>query len=492
MSGRYILALDQGTTSSRSILFDASGNIAAVAQREFRQYYPRPGWVEHDAYEIWNTQLATAREAMTSSGARPEDIAAIGITNQRETAVIWDRRTGAPIHNAIVWQCRRTTDVCEQLRADGLEKEFKQRTGLVIDAYFSGTKVKWLLDHVEGARERAARGELCFGTIDSWLLYKLTGVHATDVTNASRTLLFNIHDRQWDPMILETLDIPVEILPEVRPTSHVFGSSTVLGGDIPVASLVGDQQSALFGQAAFQPNDCKNTYGTGCFLLMNTGKETVTSQHGLLTTIAWGIGDTITYALEGSVFVGGAVIQWLRDELKLISSAAESEAVAAETPDSGGVHIVPAFVGLGAPHWDMRARGTITGLTRGTGRAHLVRAALEAIAFQSADVVRTMEADTGGHIPRLRVDGGASANNLLMQYQADLLGIPVERGQTLETTALGAAFLAGLATGFWPDSGALKQIWKLDRVFEPQWDKARREAAFSGWEEAIRRTKSSF
>lgn len=491
MAGRYILALDQGTTSSRSILFDASGNVAAVAQREFTQHYPKPGWVEHDAYEIWNAQLATAREAMASSGARPEDIAAIGITNQRETAVIWDRRTGAPIHNAIVWQCRRTTDLCEQLRAEGLESEFKQRTGLVLDAYFSGTKVKWLLDHVEGARERAARGELCFGTIDSWLLYKLTGVHATDLTNASRTLLFNIHDRQWDKTILETLDIPAEILPEVRPTSHVYASTSVLGGDIPVASLVGDQQSALFGQAAFQTNDCKNTYGTGCFLLMNTGNKTVASEHGLLTTIAWGIGDSITYALEGSVFVGGAVIQWLRDEMKLIASAAESEAVAAQVPDSGGVYIVPAFVGLGAPHWDMRARGIITGLTRGAGRAHLVRAALEAIAFQSADVVRTMETDTGGHIPRLRVDGGASANNLLMQHQADLLGIPVDRGQTLETTALGAAFLAGLATGFWPDSSALKQIWKLDRVFEPRWNADQREAAFMGWQDAVRRAKSA-
>lgn len=491
MAGRYILALDQGTTSSRSILFDASGNVAAVAQREFTQHYPKPGWVEHDAYEIWNAQLATAREAIAACGARPEDIAAIGITNQRETAVIWDRRTGAPIHNAIVWQCRRTTDLCEQLRAEGLECEFKQRTGLVLDAYFSGTKVKWLLDHVEGARERAARGELCFGTIDSWLLYKLTGVHATDLTNASRTLLFNIHDRQWDKTILETLDIPAEILPEVRPTSHVYASTSVLGGGIPVASLVGDQQSALFGQAAFQTNDCKNTYGTGCFLLMNTGNKTVASEHGLLTTIAWGIGDSITYALEGSVFVGGAVIQWLRDEMKLIASAAESEAVAAQVPDSGGVYIVPAFVGLGAPHWDMRARGIITGLTRGAGRAHLVRAALEAIAFQSADVVRTMETDTGGHIPRLRVDGGASANNLLMQHQADLLGIPVDRGQTLETTALGAAFLAGLATGFWPDSSALKQIWKLDRVFEPRWNADQREAAFMGWQDAVRRAKSA-
>jgi glycerol kinase len=490
MSKRYILALDQGTTSSRSILFDAAGNAVAVAQREFRQQYPQPGWVEHDPYEIWNAQLATAREVLEKSGTAPVDVAAIGITNQRETTVVWDRATGAPIHNAIVWQCRRTTEECERLKNAGLEPEFKKRSGLVVDAYFSGTKVKWLLDHVAGARARAARGELCFGTIDTWLLYKLTGVHATDYSNASRTLMFNIADRKWDDFLLEKLDVPREMLPEALPSSHVYGVTTALGGEIPVASLIGDQQAALFGQAAFHPNDCKNTYGTGCFLLMNTGETPVVSNHGLLTTIAWGLDGKIEYALEGSVFVGGAVIQWLRDELRLIASAAESESVAAQVPDAGGVYLVPAFVGLGAPHWDMRARGIITGLTRGAGRAHLVRAALESIAFQSADVVRTMERDTGARIPQLRVDGGAAANNLLMQHQANVLDAPVFRGQTLETTALGAAYLAGLAVGFWAGVEEISRIWKLDRAFEPAWDQEKREQALAGWAEAVRRAKS--
>ena len=490
MAAQYVLALDQGTTSSRSILFDRDGAIVAVAQQEFAQHYPQPGWVEHDPEEIWRTQLATAKAVLAQTGAAPSDVAAIGITNQRETTVVWDRKTGAPIHNAIVWQCRRTTDLCEQLKAAGLEEEFRTRTGLVLDAYFSGTKLKWLLDHVPGARERAARGELCFGTIDSWLLFNLTSVHATDYSNASRTLLFNIHDRAWDPVLLDHLEVPAPMLPAVHPTSHVYGNTTVLGGEIPVASLVGDQQGALFGQAAFEPNECKNTYGTGCFLLMNTGEQPVASQNGLLTTIAWGIDGRVEYALEGSVFVGGAVIQWLRDELKLIASSAESEAVAAQVPDSGGVYVVPAFVGLGAPYWDMRARGTITGLTRGANRAHLVRAALESIAFQSADVLRTMESDTGKPIPHLRVDGGASANNLLMQHQADLLGIPVLRGQTLETTALGAAFLAGLAVKFWASPAELRNRWKLDRRFEPAWTATRRHEALAGWNEAVRRTQS--
>jgi glycerol kinase len=490
MSKRYILALDQGTTSSRSILFDAAGNAVAVAQREFRQQYPQPGWVEHDPYEIWNAQLATAREVLETSGTAPADIAAIGITNQRETTVVWDRATGAPIHNAIVWQCRRTTEECERIKNAGLEPEFKKRSGLVVDAYFSGTKAKWLLDHVAGARARAARGELCFGTIDTWLLYKLTGVHATDYSNASRTLMFNIADRKWDDFLLEQLDVPREMLPEALPSSHVYGVTTALGGEIPVASLIGDQQAALFGQAAFHPNDCKNTYGTGCFLLMNTGETPVVSNHGLLTTIAWGLDGKVEYALEGSVFVGGAVIQWLRDELKLIASAAESESIAAQVPDAGGVYLVPAFVGLGAPYWDMRARGIITGLTRGAGRAHLVRAALESIAFQSADVVRTMERDTGARIPQLRVDGGAAANNLLMQHQANVLDAPVFRGQTLETTALGAAYLAGLAVGFWAGVEEISRIWKLDRAFEPAWDREKREQALAGWAEAVRRAKS--
>ncbi len=490
MSARYILALDQGTTSSRSILFDREGKPVAAAQQEFRQHYPQPGWVEHDPMEIWESQLATARAVLEKAGASPAAVAAIGITNQRETTVVWDRRSGQPIHNAIVWQCRRTTDLCEQLKGQGLEETFRSRTGLVIDAYFSGTKVKWLLDHVPGARERAARGELCFGTIDSWLLYKLTGVHATDYSNASRTLIFNIHDCRWDETLLRRLDVPPEMLPEARPSSQVYGVTTALGGEIPVASLIGDQQGALFGQAAFDPRDCKNTYGTGCFLLMNTGEKPVASKSGLLTTIGWGLGGKVEYALEGSVFVGGAVVQWLRDELKLIDSAAHSEIVAAEVEDTGGVYIVPAFVGLGAPHWDMRARGVIVGLTRGAGRAHLVRAALESIAFQSADVVRTMERDMGAGIPQLRVDGGAAANNLLMQHQANLLNIPVMRGQTIETTALGAAFLAGLAVGFWPSLDALRGIWQPERTFEPQWDATRQQRALAGWDDAVRRCRS--
>lgn len=490
MSKRFILALDQGTTSSRSILFDAEGKMAAVAQHEFKQHYPKPGWVEHDPAEIWSAQLATAKEVLARAEVGPESVAAIGITNQRETTVVWDRKTGEPVYNAIVWQCRRTTDICEDIKARGLERDFQQRTGLVVDAYFSGTKVKWILDNVPGLRERAGRGELCFGTIDSWLLYKLTGVHATDYSNASRTLIFNIHERQWDAVLLKELGIPAEMLPEALPSSHVYGTTRLLGGEIPVASLIGDQQGALFGQAAFHPSDCKNTYGTGCFLLMNTGERPVESPNGLLTTIAWGIDGRVEYALEGSVFVGGAVLQWLRDGLKLLGSAAESEAVANEVEDAGGVHIVPAFVGLGAPYWDMRARGIISGITRGTQRAHIVRAALDAIAFQSGDVVRTMETDTGARIPQLRVDGGAAANNLLMQTQANLLNTPVVRGQVIETTALGAAFLAGLAVGFWPDLDTIGAIWKVDRVFEPAWDAGKRASALAGWEDAIRRCKS--
>lgn len=490
MTAKYILAFDQGTTSSRSILFDHEGRLVASASREFPQIYPQPGWVEHNAESIWESQIATAREVMQRANARPEDIAAIGITNQRETTVVWDRATGEPVYNAIVWQCRRTTDICERLKADGLAETFRARTGLVVDAYFSGTKVKWILDNVPGARDRAERGELCFGTIDAWLLYELTGVHATDYSNASRTLLFNIHDRAWDKTLLEHLGVPASMLPEARPSSEVYGETTILGGKIPVASLIGDQQAALFGQAAFKPNECKNTYGTGCFLLMNTGETPIDSRHGLLTTIAWGLGGKVVYALEGSVFVGGAVIQWLRDELKLIASAAESEALAAEVPDTNGVYLVPAFVGLGAPHWDMRARGTITGLTRGANRAHLVRAALESISFQSADLVRTMEIETGGKIPRLKVDGGACANNLLMQHQADLLDTPVVRGKVIETTALGAAFLAGLAVGFWSSQDEVAAIWKLDREFAPSWDALKREEALAGWQDAVQRTKS--
>ena len=487
---RYILAFDQGTTSSRTLVFDHDTNIVAVAQREFRQIYPQPGWVEHDATEIWDAQLGTARDAIAKAGARPEDIAAIGITNQRETTVLWDRATGEPVYHAIVWQCRRTTDICEELKARGLADDIRARTGLVVDAYFSGTKVKWILDNVPGVRARAERGELCFGTMDSWLLYKLTGRHATDYSNASRTMMFNIHEKRWDPVLLEALGVPESLLPEVLPTSMVYGETTALGGSIPVAAMAGDQQSALFGQAAHQPGEGKNTYGTGCFLLVNTGARATPSKHGLLTTIAWGLNGEITYALEGSVFIGGAVIQWLRDELRLVGSAAESEALASEVPDSGGVYVVPAFTGLGAPWWDMRARGTITGLTRGSGRAHLVRAALESIAFQSADVARAMQEDLGQPITELRVDGGACANNLLMQHQANVLGVPVLRGKTLETTALGAAFLAGLATKFWASPDDIRNTWKLDRQFDPQWNEDQRQAALTGWAEAVARTRT--
>ncbi|MCC6145843.1 MAG: glycerol kinase GlpK [Candidatus Hydrogenedentes bacterium] len=485
MGKRYILAFDQGTTSSRSILFDAQGQIVACAQREFPQIYPQPGWVEHDPKAILDTQLETAREVLHAANASADEIAAIGITNQRETTVLWDRKTKEPLHNAIVWQCRRTTDLCEQLRGENLEHEVRRRTGLVIDAYFSGTKMKWLLDKVPGARERAERGELCCGTIDAWLLHNLCDVFATDYSNACRTMLFNIHDLKWDDVMLECLGVPPALLPEVFPTSHVYGETSIFGCSIPVASLVGDQQGALFGQAAFSRTECKNTYGTGCFLVMNTGSEAVESKHGLITSVAWGLDGQVDYALEGSIFVAGAVVQWLRDELKLLTTAAQSEDVAREVSDTGGVYIVPAFVGLGAPHWDMRARGAISGITRGTSRAHLVRAALESISYQSADVVRTMENDTGEKIPRMRVDGGACANNFLLQHQADVLNIPVVRGKIIETTALGAAFLAGLAVGFWRDKQQLADLWQEDRVFTPQWNDAQREAAVKGWLAAV-------
>lgn len=490
MAKRFILALDQGTTSSRSILFDYEGNVVAVDQQEFKQYYPRPGWVEHDPYEIWNTQVSTARNVLKKSGVNAEEIAGIGITNQRETTVIWDKKTGSPIYPAIVWQCRRTAQICEQLKAEGAEEEIRKRTGLVIDAYFSGTKIRWILDNVSGARERAVKGEIAFGTIDSWLLYQLTGIHATDYSNASRTLLFNIHTLDWDDTILQMLKIPREILPQVYPSSHIYGNTEILGKSIPVSALIGDQQSALFGQTAYNKGECKNTYGTGCFLLMNTGESAPASKHGLLTTIAWGIEDKITYALEGSVFVGGAVVQWLRDELKIITSASETEEIANSVPDTGGVYLVPAFVGLGAPYWDMHARGIITGITRGTSKAHIVRAALESISFQSADVVFTMEKDSNITISQLRVDGGAAGNNFLLQHQANILGKPVIRGHTLETTALGCAYLAGLATGFWKNQEELKAKWKISKVFEPKWSEDQRQSALEGWHKAVRRAMS--
>ncbi|GMU93742.1 MAG: glycerol kinase [Candidatus Hydrogenedentota bacterium] len=485
MSKDYVLAMDQGTTSSRSIIFDRDANIRASVSKEFKQIYPKPGWVEHDPEAIWRTQRDTARAAIKKAGISPGEIAAIGITNQRETTVVWDRKTGRPIHNAIVWQCRRTADTCDRLKAQGLADEFAQKTGLVVDAYFSGTKVKWLLDHVEGASVRAARGELCFGTIDSWLLYKLTGEHATDYSNASRTLLYNIHRLKWDDGLLAHLDVPREVLPAVKPSSGVFGTTTLFGPEIPVTAMCGDQQGALFGQTAFEPAECKNTYGTGCFVLMNTGDSPVHSKHGLITTIAWGFNNKVEYALEGSVFIGGAVVQWLRDELKLIKTAAESQRVAAQVTDTGGVYLVPAFVGLGAPHWNMHARGILTGLTRGAGRGHIVRAALESISYQSADVLRSMEADMGARIPSLKVDGGAARNDLLMQHQSDVLGIPVLRGQTIETTALGAAFLAGLAVGMWKGMPELRETWKLDREYVPTWNDERRCAAVAGWRKAV-------
>lgn len=490
MAKDFVLAMDQGTTSSRSIVFDRDGQIRSAAAKEFEQIYPRPGWVEHDPEAIWQSQIATAHAAIAKAGIAAGDIACIGITNQRETTLVWERNTGHPIFNAIVWQCRRTEDLCTNLKAQGLDEIVRSRTGLVIDAYFSGSKVRWILDHVDGATARAAKGELCFGTVDSWLLYKLCGVHATDYTNASRTMLFNIHELKWDDTMLDALDVPPEMLPEVRPTSSVFGTTTVFGPEIPVASVCGDQQAALFGQAAFAAGECKNTYGTGCFAVMNTGDHSVASRHGLLTTIAWGLDGNVEYALEGSVFIAGAVVQWLRDELGMIATADESETVAAEVDDTGGVYIVPAFVGLGAPHWNMSCRGTITGLTRGTRRAHIVRAALESIAYQTGDVIRCMEAEMGGKVPILKVDGGAARNDLLMQHQADVLGTPLLRGQITETTALGAAYLAGLATGFWTGRDEIRGLWKEDRRFEPSWTDSQRRDSISAWERAIKMTLS--
>ena len=488
---QYILALDQGTTSSRSLVFDHAGHIVALAQKEFTQHYPQPGWVEHDPEEILATQLATARDAVAQAGLTMADIAGIGITNQRETAVVWDRATGKAIHNAIVWQDRRTADYCDGLRREGHTEDIRQRTGLEIDAYFSGTKVRWILDHVDGARSRAERGELAFGTIDSWLIWHLTGgtVHATDPSNASRTLLFNLHDLAWDPAMLDLLGVPAAMLPEVRPSSGDFGTATALSPDAPpIAGVAGDQQSALFGQQCTRPGMVKNTYGTGCFMLMNTGTKAVMSRHRLLTTVAWQIGGETHYALEGSIFMGGATVQWLRDELDMIGDSAEIEALAAGVPDSDGVVLVPAFAGLGTPHWNGHARGTLFGLTRGSGKAHLARAALDAIAHQTVDVVRAMEADAGVAIPELRVDGGATVNNLLMQTQSDLLNISVVRPEITETTALGAAYLAGLGVGFWSNTADIQSQWAAERTFSPQLDDAERKTADHRWQRAIRAT----
>ena len=481
----FILALDQGTSSSRAILFDHAGTPVASAQQPFEQIYPQPGWVEHDPEAIWRSQLETAREVMARAKANPGDVAAIGITNQRETTLIWDR-DGHPIANAVVWQDRRTAPLCDDLRARGLEPLFRQRTGLLLDPYFSGTKVKWLLDNVPGARRRAQRGDLMFGTVDSWLMYRLTGVHATDYTNASRTLLYDIFERRWDPELLRALDVPPSLLPDVRPSSGVFGETSALGGAIPIAGVAGDQQAALFGQACFSPGAAKNTLGTGAFLLMNIGDRRVASE-SLVTTIAWGIGESVTYALEGSIFIAGAAVQWLRDELGFIATAAESESLAASVPDSDGVYLVPAFVGLGAPHWDPHARGALLGLTRGSRKAHIVRAALEAMAFQSRDVIEAIEADSGVRLGELRVDGGAAANDLLLQIQADILGRDVVRPAVTETTALGAAYLAGLATGFWKSTEDVATNWRIDRRFSPQMPAEQREELYEGWKRAVQR-----
>ncbi len=489
----YILALDQGTTSSRAIVFDRDGTNRAVAQREFRQIFPRPGWVEHDPMEIWSTQIGVATEAMASLGAQAEEVAAIGITNQRETTVVWDRVTGRPIHNAIVWQDRRTAELCDRLRTQGLAGIFQDRTGLVLDAYFSGTKLRWILDNVEGARARAEAGDLAFGTVDSWLVWNLTGGerHVTDVANASRTLLFNIHTGDWDDELLEILAVPRSVLPEVRSSSEVYGETAgkLFASRLPIAGMAGDQQAALFGQICTTPGMVKNTYGTGCFMLMNTGSKPVRSRNNLLTTIAWRLGGQTTYALEGSVFIGGAVVQWLRDGLGLIRRSSEVEALARQVEDNDGVYLVPAFVGLGAPHWDPYARGTIFGLTRGSTAAHIARAALESIAYQSADVIRSMSADSGIDVAELRVDGGAAANDLLMQFQADILGVPVIRPTVLETTALGAAYHAGLAVGYWESLEQIAAQWQVDRRFEPAMDRSTAEALMARWHDALDRAK---
>jgi len=488
----YALALDQGTTSSRAILFDQGGSVRAVAQQEFRQIFPQPGWVEHDPTEIWATQSGVMHQALAKAGIGGRDVTAIGITNQRETTIVWERATGRPIANAIVWQDRRTAAMCDELRAAGKAAEFAARTGLVLDAYFSGTKLRWLLDNVPGARARALKGELAFGTVDSWLVWNLTEgrVHATDASNASRTLLFNIHTGEWDDALLALLDVPRAVLPTVVSSSGVCGETQLDGAAVPIAGIAGDQQAALFGQACLDPGLAKNTYGTGCFLLLNTGAKAVTSHNNLLTTVAWRRNGRIDYALEGSVFIGGAVVQWLRDGLQIIRKASDIEALARTVPDNGGVYLVPAFAGLGAPHWDAYARGAIFGLTRGATGGHLARAALESIALQSADVLDAMQKDAGITLAELRVDGGAAANDLLMQNQADILGVPVVRPKVLETTALGAAYLAGLATGYWRNDEALRANWQVDRRFEPKMSRERVAELRAGWEKAVARSKA--
>ncbi|WP_215143851.1 glycerol kinase GlpK [Exiguobacterium qingdaonense] len=490
---RYILALDQGTTSSRAIIFDHDGKIVTVAQREFKQYFPKPGWVEHNANEIWGSVLAVMAEAFGSADIDPNEIAGIGITNQRETAVVWDKESGRPVYNAIVWQSRQTADICEELKSAGHSDMVRDKTGLLIDAYFSGTKVKWILDNVEGAREKAENGELLFGTIDTWLIWKLSGgqAHVTDYSNASRTLMYNIYEQKWDDELLDILTVPKSMLPEVKPSSEVYANTVpyhFFGFEVPIAGAAGDQQAALFGQTCFDKGEGKNTYGTGCFMLMNTGEEAVKSDHGLLTTIAWGYNGKVEYALEGSIFVAGSAIQWLRDGLRMLKSAKDSEQYATRIESTEGVYVVPAFVGLGAPYWNSDVRGAIFGLTRGTEKEQFVRATIESLAYQTRDVLTSMENDSGINLKTLRVDGGAVSNNFLMQFQADILDVPVERPEVSETTALGAAYLAGLAVGFWKDQAEVKEQWKLDKKFDPNMDETHRESLYKGWQHAVEAT----
>lgn len=487
---KYIMALDAGTTSNRCILFNKKGEMCSVAQREFTQYFPQPGWVEHDADEIWASMLGVAVEAMNKIGASAEEIAAIGITNQRETAIVWDKNTGEPVYHAIVWQCRRTSEYCDSLKEKGLTEKYRAKTGLVIDAYFSGTKVKWILDNIPGARERAEKGDLLFGTVETWLIWKLTkgAVHVTDYSNASRTMLFNINTLEWDEEILAEMNIPRCMLPEAKPSSYIYGYSdtSFLGGQIPISGAAGDQQAALFGQTCFTPGEAKNTYGTGCFLLMNTGEKPVFSNNGLVTTIAWGLDGKVTYALEGSIFVAGAAIQWLRDEMRFIDSSAESEMMAMQVEDTNGCYVVPAFTGLGAPHWDQYARGTIVGLTRGVNKYHIIRATLDSIAYQVNDVLSAMKTDSGIELSALKVDGGASANNFLMQTQADIIGAPVKRPQCVETTAMGAAYLAGLAVGYWGNKEEVINNWTIERIFNTTIEQEKRETMIKGWNKAVK------
>lgn len=493
---QYILALDQGTSSSRAIVFDETGKSCAVAQREFRQIFPKSGWVEHDPHEIWSSQASVIAEAIAMMDINGLNIAGIGITNQRETTIVWDSETEEPIYNAIVWQDRRTSDYCDELKSRGLTDMIRQKTGLIIDAYFSATKIKWILDHVPGARERAAKGKLLFGTVDTWLIWRLTRgeVHVTDVSNASRTMLFNINTLEWDQELLDLFDIPRSMMPEVKSSSEVYGhtKTTIFAHKVPIAGIAGDQQAALFGQMCTEPGMVKNTYGTGCFLLMNSGEKPILSKNNLITTIAWKIGDKVNYALEGSIFVGGSVVQWLRDGLGIINSSSEVEALASRVPDTNGVYFVPALTGLGAPWWDQYARGTIVGISRGTNTAHIARAALEGIAFQTMDITNAMSLDAGIPLKALKVDGGASRNNLLMQFQADILGTQVIRPQVVETTALGAAYLAGLAVGYWSSIDDIRKQWQVDRVFEPSWEEDKIQTAKAGWHDAVKRTLSEY